>query len=539
MYYQVISGLQGRKIDTEAARYLLKALQYEPSNFLAILILSCIYLLQADVTGSRMMLDDAIDFIESAVVQTPADHEEFSSILRLAALCLIERAQFDSCHEDLEIAAQLLRVGLALPNLASDDPALLRLLLAEIYLLQFENLENPEDIDRVATLLGQVPSTYPVQAQHEPYLNGLRGKMYKVKWRFSRTGSDFAASFSAYATMFKAIQKNSACPSWKTIDALLGGADLLGELCNKDRLLSKSYEFAIMAGTLARLIASEWCLSSISRVEAQAQFFLGKILRARYDRYRASQLLDNAISAFRQSVRMTDLKDANFVERACTLSSVLRTRSNADQINHYQRQADLYEARHWAGKLIWSRLPLRRWQHVGCILELGHLLWESGAPVDRVIPLYQRAVELDTMHFDYRVGSWRSLAQALMLRGRNTNCIEDLDTARAYLDRVEMLERERNYRFTGRLPVAASLQSEYNRSTVSDLLLWNACYLVPLNVFSLAGACSQFFPDLPCSICTNAYHVLFHPFAGRPLIFSATGTVLFYGTGTMEIADVM
>ena len=224
---------------------------------------------------------------------------------------------------------------------------------------------------------------------------------------------------------------------------------------------------------------------------------------------------------------MTDLKDANFVERALKLAAVLRMHSTGDQINHYQRQAHLYEARHWAGKLIWSRMPLRRWQYVNCVLELGHLLWRSGAPVDRVIPLYQRVVELDTMHFAFRVDSWRSLAKALISRGHNTKRIEDLDTAGQYLDKIEMLERERNNRFTGRLPVAASLQSEYYRLTVSDGLLKNACYLVPSDAFSLAGSSSHLFPGLLRFTCTNAYHVLFHSFAEPPHFLSYWDCAIF------------
>ena len=474
-YYQESFFRQGRKIDAEeAARCFLKTLQYEPSDTLAMSSLSWIYSSQADVTGSRMMLDDAIDLSENAVVQTQSDHEEYSSILKIAARCLIERAQFDGCHEDLEIAAQLLHVGLALPNLARDDPAILRLLLARIHLLQFECLENPEDIDRVASILEQVPSKYFVQAQHEPFLNGLRGGMYKAKWEFFRNWKDSAASGVAYVKMCQAILKNSACPSWNMTEALLASADLLricSDHCKTDEFLSKSYLVANKACTEAKKRASEWHLSSISRVEAHAQFVVGETLLGRYLRYRATLLLDDAISAFRQSVRMTDLKDAVFMRRAFKLSCVLRTRSGLDQINHYQRQTDLYEARHWAGKSIRSRIPLCRWQHVDCILELGHLLWDSGAPIDRVIPLYQHAVELDTMRFGSRVGSWRSLAQALIMRGHNTKCIEDLDTARAYLDKVEMLERERKYWLTGRLPVAATLQFQYYILTVSDLLL--------------------------------------------------------------------
>ena len=475
IYYRENFFQQGKISDAEeAARCLLKALQYEPADFLAMSNLSWIYLAQAVVTGSRMVLDDAIDLSENAVAQTQADHEAFSSILKVAAMCLIKRVQFDGCHKDLEIAAQLLRVGLALPDLASDDPATLRLLLAEVHLLQFESMENPEDIESVATLLGKVPSTYPVQAQHEPYLNQLRGRMYKAKWDFFRSFDDLIASFSAYVTMREAIQKNPVCPLWNTTDARLEAADLgrIGwENFNRDDLLSTSYAIANKACREARKRASEWHLSSISRMEAQAQFIIGVTQRGRYIRYRANQLLDNAISALRQSVRTTDLKDVNFLERAFKLSSVLRMRATADQTNHYQRRADLLEARHWAGKLIWSRMPLRRWQHVACVLELGHLLWDSGAPVDRVIPLYQRAVDLDTMHFASRVDSWRSLAKALISRGHNTKCIGDLDNARAYLDKVEMLEREKNNPFTGRLPVAASLQSEYYQLTVSDILL--------------------------------------------------------------------
>ena len=291
-YYQDSFFRQGKKLDAEeAARCLHKALQYEPSDVLAMSNLSWIYLLQADVTGSHMMLDGAINLIENAAVQTQADHEAFPSILKVAAMCLVERAQFDGCYGDLEIAAQLLHVGLALPNLVIDDPAMLRLLLAEIHLLQFESSENPEDIECAATLCGQVPSTYPVHAQHEVYLNRLRGKMYKIRWEFFRTRNDLAASLSACRTMVNATQNNYACPSWTILDAALRGVYLL-MICsneyNDERFLSQSYEWANRACTGARERASEWHLSGISRVEAQAQFVMGKILRERYIRYRAN-----------------------------------------------------------------------------------------------------------------------------------------------------------------------------------------------------------------------------------------------------------
>ena len=186
------------------------------------------------------MLEGAIDLIENAFVQIQADHEALHIILKVAALCLIKGALFDGCHDDLEIAAQLLHVGLALQNLVIDDPAMLRLLLADIHLLQFESSENPEDIDRVATLFGQVPSTYSVQLQHETYLNGLRARMYKTRWEFFRTKKDLATSLSAYGTMFQAISKSSACPSWLTIYFLLELADLLRMHRQKDIICRKA-----------------------------------------------------------------------------------------------------------------------------------------------------------------------------------------------------------------------------------------------------------------------------------------------------------
>ena len=526
-YYHTRYFRQGKEIDAkETARCLLKVLQYEPADSEAISQLSWIYASQASVTGSRKMLDDAIGLSENAIVQTQANHNAFTFALTAAAQCLIKRAQLDGCHEDLAIAAQLLRVGLALPNLAGEDPALLRLLLAEIHLLQFESLENPEDIDRASTFLREVPSIYPVEVQNEVYLNELRGKMYKAKWDFFSTKQDLAGSLLAYVNCLRAIANNTACPSCLGIDAASGCADVL-TICSKqfksDFLLSKGYLLANEACRLARKRALEWHLSSVSRVEAQSQFIKGKTLKQRYKKYHATQLLEDTVSAFRQSVRMTDLKDANFAERAFNLSAVLRMRSNADQLNHYQRQAYLSEARHWAGKLIWSRMPLRRWQHVGCVLELGHLLRDSGAPVDRVIPLYQRAVELDTMHFTYRIESWRSLAEALISQGQNTKCIEDLHTARAYLDKVESLERERDNRSSGRLPVAASLQTAYYQLTVSDIIPQNAWCLILRVVFSLAGPGSQSFLDLPHTLCTNAYLSLIHLRRASLHVFSYWG----------------
>ena len=69
-YYQGKFFRLGGKFDAEeAARCLLKALQYEPSDVLAMSNLSWIYLSQVDVTGSRLMLDGAINLIENAIVQ--------------------------------------------------------------------------------------------------------------------------------------------------------------------------------------------------------------------------------------------------------------------------------------------------------------------------------------------------------------------------------------------------------------------------------------------------------------------------------------
>lgn len=514
-YWQERFFRQRRKTDAEeAARCYRRVLQYEPSDFMAMSNLSWVYLTQTSMTGCRMMLDDAIALSENAVVQCQADHEEFSSILKVAAMCLVGRAQIDGCYEDLEIAAQLLLAGLALPNLANGDPATLRLLLAEVYLLQFERVENPKDIDRVVTLLAEERSTYPVEAVHEPYLNAIHGKMYKAKWDCYRSLKDLTASFRAYLTGFEAVSKNSACPSSAAVDAQLGCADLarLGwKYGNNEQLLSQSYLIANKLCTRARTIALEWHLSGISKAEAQAQFIMGEILQDRYARYRASQLLDNAISAFRQSARMTDLKDAVFMHRALKLSSVLRMRSAPAWTKHHQRQTDMYEARHWAGKSMRSHIPLSRWQHVGCALELGHLIWQSGAPVDRVIPLYQRAVELDTMHFTYRADAWQSLAKALIARGRNIKCLEDLHNAQAYLDKVEMLARERKDWSTGHLPVAASLQSEYYQLTVSAILLSNARHSIPsTSSFSLV-------------LVANSTPILLTPFAQ---MFTPTSLVL-------------
>ena len=104
--------------------------------------------------------------------------------------------------------------------------------------------------------------------------------------------------------MHEAIKENSACPSWKTTNAILGYANLfgiVGHYGSSDEFLSMSYLHADEAHKEAKKRASEWHLSSISRVEAQAQFVLGETLEKRYIRYNSTQLLENAISAFRQS----------------------------------------------------------------------------------------------------------------------------------------------------------------------------------------------------------------------------------------------
>lgn len=91
-YHQENFFRKGKKLDAEeAARCLLKVLQYEPADTLAMSNLSWIYISQASVMGSRMMLDDAIDLSENAVAQTQADHEAFSSILKVAAMCPLKK----------------------------------------------------------------------------------------------------------------------------------------------------------------------------------------------------------------------------------------------------------------------------------------------------------------------------------------------------------------------------------------------------------------------------------------------------------------
>jgi tetratricopeptide (TPR) repeat protein len=470
---------QGRKVDAdEAARCLLKVLQYEPSNFSVMADLSWICLYQNDVTASRRTLDDAIEFIENALAISPADHEKFSAVLRVAAMSLIKRAQFDGCNQVLDMASHLLRAGLSLPHLYQDDHALLRLLLAHVHLLRFESSESFEDLNEAEILIGQTATEFTVNVQHEAYRNELRGRMFQTRWKYLRTRDDLTESFSAYTAMNEAIDGSTASPSCIKNSFRLRCADLLRlsyYQYSSDILLSRAYNFAKEACTVAKIRASGWHVSGISGVEAEGLFIMGEVQRSRHERFGATSLLDDAVSSFRQSAQMTEQKDADFAERASALSAILRKRSKADHTNAYQRQADLYEARHWVGKVILSRLPLRRRDHVDCVLEIGHVLWDSGGPVDRVIALYQHAVDLDTMDFANRVQSWRSLAQALISRGRNTKNTDDLATAGTYLNMVERLEQEKDSRSTGRLPVVADLQSAYYELTVSDSRSSNEC----------------------------------------------------------------
>ena len=471
-YHQESLFRQGRKIDAEeAARCFFKVLEYDPSDFHTMSHLSWVCFYQYDVTGSRRMLDDGIGLIENALAIAPAGHEKFPAILRVAILGLKARAKIDSSSEDLDIVSHLIRAGLALPNLTHEDPAILRLLLADVHLLRFESSESLKDLDEAEILIGQTITEFPVNVAHEPYRNELRGRIFQAKWHYLRTGNDLLASFKAYKTMLEAVDGNSASPSWFKNSAQLRFADLLRQIYHqfhRDMFLSRSYNFAKEACTAAKNRAIEWHITRISRVEAEGLFIMGEVQRSRYKRFGATPLLDDAVSSFRQSAQMTEQKDADFAKRASELSCILRMRSKDDQINAYQRQADLYEARHWVGKMILSRQPLRRRDHVGCVLEIGHVLWDSGGPIDRVIPLYQHAVDLDTMDFMNRAISWRSLAEALRFRGQSTKSTDDLDTARTYLDKIERLEKEKNSRSTGRLPVLARLQSAYYGLTVSD-----------------------------------------------------------------------
>lgn len=463
---------QGRKVDAdEAARCLLKVLQYEPWNFSVMADLSWISLYQIEVTGSRRTLDDAIELIENALAISPADHEDFPTVLWVAAASLIRRAQFDGCNQDLDMASHLLRADLSLPHLRQDNHALLRLLLADLHLLRFESLENFEDLNEAEILVGQTATELKVNVQNEAYHNEVRGRLSQTKWKYLTTPADLTKSLSAYAAMYKAIIGNTASPSCTRNSFLLRCADVLRLLyhqSHKDMFLSRAYNMVKEACTVAKIRASEWNISGISGVEAEGLFIMGQVQRSRHERFGATSLLDDAVSSFRKSAQMTEQKDADFAERASALSAILRKRSKADQTNADQRQADLYEAKHWVGKMILSRLPLRRRAHVDCVLEIGHLLRDSGEPVDRVISLYQHAVDLDTVDFSNRVSSWRSLAQALISRGRDTKNTDDLTTAGTYLNMIERLELEKDSRSTGRLPVVADLQSVYYELTVSD-----------------------------------------------------------------------
>ena len=107
---------------------------------------------------------------------------------------------------------------------------------------------------------------------------------------------------------------------------------------------------------------------------SEAHLVLGEIQRSRYDRLLASDILDDSISHFRTSVKLTRLEDVRYGARAAQLSAILRVHFKLDRTSSFHKFAARQEAIFWIGQMLQASRRSRPAEMQMCLMEIGDLI---------------------------------------------------------------------------------------------------------------------------------------------------------------------
>ena len=461
---------KGRKSDADQASICYKnVLDRHPGLVKGMTGLSYIRHFQYTILGQRGMLDEAIDLISEALAACPYPSNDIVDILIFASLCLESRAEADGCMNDVDVAIELLRLGINLQNLQGDGPALFHLLLAEKLALRYDIAEDDGDLAEAEELVRKATAEMPVSAKHEVYRNLVKGRISRIQFLKFRQKDHLLASLRSHVDGLSSIDKNSACPTYMKTPARAQLAQVLRDSYYWDhssKLLSIAHNMAMMALAEAKSLCEDW---QSFHIACEVHSILGEIQRSRYLKYAAVGILNDAVFHFRECAKLTDLRDARFAQKAANVCGILRQRLQSIHSTVFQRQLDQQEAVYWAGQLLKSTSPFRPAEKVKCVLELGFLVEDlptgpkTVEVLDRSMSHYRLAASLEQQDFMSQVDSWRNLARALVEKGDLTRDIKYYDSGEVYLEKIEALATKRKFHSTGHLPLVARLhQARYN-----------------------------------------------------------------------------
>ena len=454
---------KGSRADAEQALQAYQEVRLrDPDNVRAMIMLGFIHHYQYEMTGARWLLDKSIDNLSEALTACSSLNPLMIDALMGTAQVLKDRAEFDGCINDLDVMIELLRLGINLLVHFEDEPALIRLILAEGLAARYDILEQSEDLSESQSLVAAAQNL-EVDTRHEEYRYLVTGGLYKIRFQKFKQHKDIHVSTLAYHVALQIISKNSARPQPMYFMISTKLAEVLRETYHE-----KPTPLALFGAKT--VVEAFWAIAA-ARCEdwhsnhtlAEGHLRLGEIQRSRYNRHLTLDILDESISHFRRSVKLTSLQDARFGVRAARLCGVLRMRFKAHQTLSFHRLAARQEAVYWVGQLLRANFPFKPSDMQECQMEIGDLVQDlhHGANtvelLDKALLHYFKAVSIESTDFTQNIGLFFRVAQALTDKGDLTGEFQFYETAQSYIDKIELLAEKRHCKTTGHLPLLARL----------------------------------------------------------------------------------
>lgn len=455
---------KGNRIDAEQALQAFREVRIrDPGNLRAMIMVGYVYNYQYEMTGVRCLLDKAIENISEALNAGSFVDPLMIEALIFAAEVLINRANFDGCADDLDVMIEILRLGLNSSEHSGESSALLRLIMADGLAARYDVLEHSEDLSESEELIAATQNL-ELHARNGVYRDLVKGQLFHIRYQKFRQYKDAIASVQAYHGALSKFEKNSTCPQPTII-----------LICGKlARVLQEGYHTKFALGMLygAKKIATHFWADDVARCEdwhssytlAEVHLRLGEIQEGIYNRHLTLDILGDSISHFRRSVKLTSLQDARFGVRAAKLSAILRVRFNDDQTHSFHKLAARHEAVYWIGQLVRARLPFKPSDTQECLMEIGDLVQDlQQGPqtvelLDKALSHYFKAVSIECTDFSQNVGLFVRVAEALTDKGDLTKNFQFYEKAETYLEKIEVLAKERRCYTTGHRPLLARLR---------------------------------------------------------------------------------
>ena len=461
-----------------AVRCFQHALNLNPSSLKALAALASIRNAQYEFLGDRWYLDEAIDNACTCFTISSTTSITFADSLLFAAEALEKRGDLDGCLDDLEIAIELLRYGINLRLAGTNPIAVFHLMLAEFLAIRYEILEHDEDIIEAQQLVQTVSKEIQIPNHHLFYRGLVDGRIHLIRFEKLNLIEDMMGSHKGYFESWYSCAKNEATATITNTSSHMHLAGILRRgyhTVDQSFFLPIAYSLANISLTEAQKVCQSW---GSRHLLCQNYAVMGEIQRSRYLRYKAREMLDEAIICFRELVKMTGRQNSRFMQRVSDLMDALRTRYTSDQWSDFQRQVDKQEASYWASQGLRAKSPLRAIERANFIFELGHTVADlnfekSNGGLERIdlrIGLYQKAAEVKTLAFKVRIRFWRALADVMVEKGELLRDDSYFDRAKHYLDKMEELSKSTGHQATGYLSLVARLhQAKYDLlGTVDD-----------------------------------------------------------------------